>query len=54
MEPDEFHVFLSHRSEDDVAVERIARKLRAAQLEPWIDNWYCQGGAAGNKKSPTV
>lgn len=44
MEPDEFHVFLSHRSEDDVAVERIARKLRAAQLEPWIDNWYCQGG----------
>jgi len=40
----EFDVFLSHRSEDDVAVERIARKLRAASLEPSIDNWYCQGG----------
>src|SRR4051812_42099677 len=39
-----FDVFLSHRSEDDETIVRIAKKLRDASLEPWIDNWYCEGG----------
>ena len=39
-----FDVFLSHRSEDDESIVRIATLLRDASLEPWIDNWYCEGG----------
>lgn len=39
-----FDVFLSHRSEDDETIVRIATILRDASIEPWIDNWYCEGG----------
>jgi energy-coupling factor transporter ATP-binding protein EcfA2 len=39
-----FDVFLSHNSCDKATVERIARKLRQAGLEPWLDRWYLTPG----------
>jgi hypothetical protein len=34
-----FAVFLSHNSREKPAVERIADKLKRAELEPWLDKW---------------
>ncbi|MGB7925125.1 MAG: TIR domain-containing protein [Pyrinomonadaceae bacterium] len=34
-----FAVFLSHNSREKPAVERIAEKLKRAELEPWLDKW---------------
>ncbi|HKQ51189.1 MAG TPA: TIR domain-containing protein, partial [Pyrinomonadaceae bacterium] len=34
-----FAVFLSHNSREKPTVERIAEKLKRAQLEPWLDKW---------------
>jgi hypothetical protein len=42
--PTRFDVFLSHNSRDKPAVERIARRLKDAGLEPWLDAWYCTPG----------
>jgi hypothetical protein len=39
-----FHVFLSHRSADETAVEALARRLRAEGLEPWLDSWHLVPG----------
>jgi len=35
-----YDVFLSHASADKPAVERLARKLREAGLEPFLDKWH--------------
>ena len=37
-------VFLSHNSVDKLAVEEIARRLRAAGIEPWLDSWHLVPG----------
>ncbi|HEX8651154.1 MAG TPA: TIR domain-containing protein [Pyrinomonadaceae bacterium] len=34
-----FAVFLSHNSREKPTVERIAEKLKRAELEPWLDKW---------------
>jgi hypothetical protein len=34
-----YHAFLSHNSADKPAVEALARRLRAAGVEPWLDRW---------------
>ncbi|MDT4897821.1 MAG: hypothetical protein QOH25_2898 [Acidobacteriota bacterium] len=34
-----FSVFLSHNSREKPVVERIAEKLKRAELEPWLDKW---------------
>ena len=34
-----YHVFLSHNSADKPAVERLALKLRAEGINPWLDEW---------------
>jgi WD40 repeat protein len=34
-----FDVFLSHNSRDKPVVERIAEKLKRAEIEPWLDKW---------------
>lgn len=40
-----FDVFLSHNSREKPAVERLAKKLKRAGLEPWLDKWcLTQGG----------
>ena len=39
-------VFLSYNSVDQLAVEEIAKRLRAADIEPWLDAWQV---AAGDK-----
>jgi WD40 repeat protein len=40
-----FAVFLSHNSREKPTVERIAEKLKRAELEPWLDKWcLTQGG----------
>ena len=39
-----FDVFLSHNSADKPAVEEIARKLKDAGLEPWLDKWCLTPG----------
>jgi WD40 repeat protein/energy-coupling factor transporter ATP-binding protein EcfA2 len=40
-----FDVFLSHNSREKPVVERLARRLRDAGLEPWLDAWcLTQGG----------
>jgi hypothetical protein len=39
-----FDVFLSHNSLDKASVEEIARKLKDAGLEPWLDTWYLTPG----------
>jgi tetratricopeptide (TPR) repeat protein len=38
--PPRYHVFLSHSSADKPAVEKIARKLREAGIEPFLDKWH--------------
>lgn len=37
-------VFLSHNSVDKPVVEEIARRLRAAGIEPWLDSWHLVPG----------
>jgi WD40 repeat protein len=39
-----YDVFLSHASADKPAVEHLARKLREAGLEPFLDIWCLVGG----------
>jgi WD40 repeat protein/class 3 adenylate cyclase len=39
-----FDVFLSHNSRDKPTVERVARTLRKAGLEPWLDSWHLTPG----------
>jgi WD40 repeat protein len=34
-----FAVFLSHNSSEKPTVERVAEKLKRAELEPWLDKW---------------
>lgn len=36
-DPDEFDVFLCHNSADKTEVQRVADRLRAAGLKPWLD-----------------
>lgn len=40
----EFDVFLSHNSREKPVVERIATKLAAANLRPWLDTWCLTPG----------
>jgi WD40 repeat protein len=40
----QFAVFLSHNSHEKPAVERIAEKLKRAELEPWLDKWCLTSG----------
>jgi WD40 repeat protein len=40
----QFDVFLSHSSRDKSAVERIARSLKDAGIEPWFDTWHLTPG----------
>lgn len=55
-----YDVFLSHNSRDKPAVETIAYKLRAAELNPWLDKeqlipgtkW--QGGLAGGLRASST
>jgi WD40 repeat protein/energy-coupling factor transporter ATP-binding protein EcfA2 len=42
--PHPFDVFLSHNSREKPAVERIAEKLKRAQIEPWLDKWCLTSG----------
>jgi CHASE3 domain sensor protein len=39
-----FDVFLSHNRRDGAVVERIARRLKRAGLEPWLDKWSLTPG----------
>lgn len=39
-----FDVFLSHSSRDKSAVERVARALKEAGIEPWLDKWHLTPG----------
>jgi len=39
-----FDVFLSHNSRDKAAVERIANRLLAVGIRPWLDKWNLAGG----------
>lgn len=39
-----YDVFLSHSSADKPAVEKLARKLRAAGIEPFLDKWHLVPG----------
>jgi WD40 repeat protein len=39
-----FGVFLSHSSRDKPTVERIARALKEAGIEPWFDKWHLTPG----------
>jgi len=39
-----FDVFLSHNTLDKASVEEIARKLKDAGLEPWLDKWCLTPG----------
>ena len=39
-----FDVFLSHNSKDKGEVEKIARKLMAVGLRPWLDKWNLSPG----------
>ena len=32
-----YDAFLSHNSQDKLAVEEIARRLKQAGMEPWLD-----------------
>jgi WD40 repeat protein len=41
-----FDVFLSHNSRDKPVVERVARALKTAGLEPWLDAWHLTPGGA--------
>ena len=40
-----FDVFLSHHSVDRPAVRRLAERLRARRLRPWLDVWMLVPGA---------
>lgn len=40
----QFAVFLSHNSREKSAVERIAEKLKRAEIEPWLDKWCLTAG----------
>jgi hypothetical protein len=40
----DFDVFLSHNSHEKPVVERIATKLAAANLRPWLDKWCLTPG----------
>jgi hypothetical protein len=37
-------VFLSYNSVDHLAVEEIAKRLRAADIELWLDTWQVAAG----------
>jgi hypothetical protein len=37
-------VFLSHNSADKPVVEELARRLRDAGIEPWLDSWHLVPG----------
>src|SRR5262245_16060922 len=37
-------VFLSHNSDDKLAVETIARRLRDEGFKPWLDSWQLVPG----------
>jgi hypothetical protein len=39
-----FDIFLSHNSKDKAAVEKIAKRLKAVGLRPWLDEWNLAGG----------
>lgn len=39
-----FDVFLSHNSKDKSAVEKIARRLQAFGIRPWLDKWNLAPG----------
>jgi WD40 repeat protein/class 3 adenylate cyclase len=39
-----FDVFLSHNSREKPTVERVARALKKAGLEPWLDAWHLTPG----------
>ena len=39
-----FDVFLSHNSKDKVEVEKIAKRLLAVGLRPWLDKWNLTPG----------
>jgi len=39
-EPMPYDVFLSHAGADKPAVERLAKKLREAGVEPFLDKWH--------------
>src|SRR5215213_7115670 len=39
-----FDVFLSHNGRDKPLVEAVARRLRDAGLEPWLDAWCLSPG----------
>jgi WD40 repeat protein len=45
-----YDVFLSYNSADHDTVEDIARKLRDAGLEPFLDRWYLAPGARWRSK----
>ena len=42
--PRYYNVFLSHASTDKPAVEHLARKLREAGIEPFLDKWHLVPG----------
>ncbi|HKS43318.1 MAG TPA: TIR domain-containing protein [Blastocatellia bacterium] len=39
-----FDVFLSHNSKDKAAVEKIAKRLLAVGIRPWLDKWHLSPG----------
>ncbi len=39
-----FDVFLSHNSKDKAAVEKIAKRLLAVGIRPWLDKWTLSPG----------
>jgi len=41
-----YDVFLSHNSADKAAVEKLALRLREAELRPWLDKWNLVPGEA--------
>jgi small GTP-binding protein len=42
---EKFDVFLSHNSKDKAAVEKIAKRLLAVGILPWLDKWNLPPGA---------
>ena len=48
-------LFLSYKSTDHICVENIARRLRVAGLEPYLDRWYLAPGMHwGSKLEDTL
>jgi hypothetical protein len=39
-----YDVFLSHNSQDKLAVERVGRQLQELDLHPWLDKWWLTPG----------